>query len=85
MREPQAKNMFSSAAEMRGDRDFMELLELWGKRGRITNMHLERMLALFKRSFRGRTVDFERIAASGFLQLWLPGCGRSRPFENHPR
>ena len=58
---------FATKAELLGDRTFMKALHVWAKSSRLTNMHLERMLAAMKRHIssvaKGSSVTAERLVS----------------------
>ncbi len=63
--------LFPSAEEMLRDEDFMEMLRLWGRRGRLCNMHVERILSLVRKSVSEAVPNLERLCGAGFLAQTL--------------
>jgi hypothetical protein len=56
------------------DEEFLELLRCWARVTRVTNMHIERVLALIRRAVGqspgAPTVDAEAMCAAGVLGQW---------------
>jgi hypothetical protein len=54
----------------KSDPRFKQLIRRWGDTGRITNMHVERLLSLVKASCPGAAPDLERVISAGTLTQW---------------
>lgn len=59
--------MYASASDMLADTAFMGALRLWARGSRVTNMHMERLLSLFRKTVPDKCPGFERFASAGFL------------------
>ena len=67
---------------MLADSDFMQMLHLWAKNGRLCNMHIERELASVRKSVAEKVPNLEHLAASAFLSQTLRrhvGAGGQKP------
>jgi hypothetical protein len=65
-----AKRLFIGARAMALDSEFSRLMKTWIRVGRISNMHVERLLAEIGRSVVGN-VSAERILSAGTLTQYL--------------
>ena len=61
-----ARDLFGSAEAMCSSGCFRACIRSW-RRSPLSNMHLERLLALIKRSAPGRSPNVERMLSSGYL------------------
>ncbi len=60
-----------SQEEMCGDLHFLEHLKQLRSRMTVCNMHIERLLARFKKCVHGKHPLMEKIVAAGTLSQWL--------------
>jgi hypothetical protein len=60
---------------MLADKQFLALIRVWARTTRVTNMHVERVLALVRRaatrSHGTQAIDAEGMAAAGMLGQWV--------------
>ena len=59
--------LYNGAEELLADGDFLDAVRLWSRRGRCTNMHIERCFALLRKAVEDPAPNVERVAAAGFL------------------
>ena len=64
------------------DSDFMQMLRLWAKNGRLCNMHIERELASVRKSVAEKVPNLEHLTAAAFLSQTVRrhvGAGGQKP------
>ncbi len=62
---------YMTPEEMLNDAELMDIIRTWVRKSRICNMHLERMLALVRRSTPDKCPNSERVSAAALLRLVL--------------
>jgi hypothetical protein len=66
------RKLWGNAAEMAADDQFKDVLRAWGRHANLTNMHIERLLALIKKAGGSvRPFSLERLLADGFLTQFV--------------
>ena len=63
--------LFRSAEEMASDPTLLVALNNWGRTAKVSNMHLERMLARMKKGTPQKAPMLERLLAAGTLGEWI--------------
>lgn len=63
--------LFPHAAAFWADANIQKTLDIWSRRGRLTNMHMERAFALIRKACVQKVPSLERLVAAGFLTQTL--------------
>jgi len=63
----QVRDSYGGPAALRADRGFADILQLWSRKAKLSNMHVERLLALIKSSVGTNRPSCEKLLAAGLL------------------
>ena len=67
-----AQRLFSCTSDLWQDTAFLDMLRGWNNCARVTNMHIERLLARIRTSTgRVKTPTLDHMCAGGLLSSWL--------------
>lgn len=64
-------HLFRTPEEMCSDECFLSALKAWGSTAKVTNMHVERILARMKKATPEKLPSVERMLAAGNVSEWL--------------